>query len=76
LITYTLIFIALVMILVIPISSVSAGGPRLDSSDGGTAEDAECWVDGYDAGFAGKYDKSRADECVNEGYDEYNSERR
>ena len=50
-----------------------AGGPRLDSSDGGTAEDAQCWVDGYDAGFAGKYDKGRADECINEEYDEYNA---
>jgi hypothetical protein len=27
---------------------------------------------GYDSGFAGKYDKDRADECQNEEDDEYN----
>ena len=35
--------------------------------DDSTNEGADCWVDGYDAGFAGKYDKDRADECANEG---------
>jgi len=41
------------------VSNVYAGGPRLDYSE--TYEDVpgapECWVDGYDAGFAGKYKK-------------------
>ena len=53
------------------ISAAFAGGPRLDwpedSSDVGKA----CWVEGYDTGFAGKYDKGRADECADEN-DEYN----
>ena len=32
----------------------------------------ECWVDGYDAGFAGVYDKDRANECNNILGDQYN----
>jgi hypothetical protein len=50
-----------------------AGGPRLDSSDldPPIPGSHECWVDGFDAGFAGKYDKNRADECVDKA-DEYN----
>jgi hypothetical protein len=67
----TSVIIGTIIILAIPISSVSAGGPRLDSPDDSTREGANCWVDGYDAGFAGKYDKGRADECANED-DEYN----
>lgn len=55
------------------IGAALAGGPRLDSFDDSTREGANCWVDGYDAGFAGKYDKGRADECANEKYDEYNA---
>ena len=55
------------------IAAAFAGGPRLDYPDDSTNEGADCWVDGYDAGFAGKYDKDRADECANEGDDEYNS---
>ena len=33
----------------------------------------ECWVDGYDAGFAGKYDKDRANECADIPGDQYNA---
>ena len=40
-------------------SNVYAGGPRLDWDQ--RYEDvpgaSECWVDGYDAGFAQKYDE-------------------
>ncbi len=53
------------------ISNVYAGGPRLDYPSDSTSEGADCWVDGYDAGFAGKYDKARADRCAQEN-DEYN----
>jgi len=61
----------IITILAIPISSVYAGGPRLDWPEDSSNEGKDCWVEGYDAGFAGKYDKGRADECANEG-DEYN----
>jgi hypothetical protein len=54
-------------------SAAFAGGHRLDSSDGGTAKDAQCWVDGYDAGFAQKYDKGRANECEDIPGDQYNA---
>jgi len=39
-----------------------AGGPRLDYDEAYTDVPGapECWVDGYDAGFAGKYDQDRA----------------
>ena len=60
--------------MVATISNVYASGPRLDYDE--RYEDVpgapECWVDGYDAGFAQKYDKDRADECKNEEDDEYN----
>ncbi|HXW12008.1 MAG TPA: hypothetical protein VD694_04540, partial [Nitrososphaeraceae archaeon] len=39
----------------------------MDSTD----EGKDCWVKGYDSGFAGKYDKDRADRCAQEN-DEYN----
>jgi hypothetical protein len=39
------------------IAAAFAGGPRLDYPTGATEEVADCWIDGYDAGFAGKYDK-------------------
>jgi hypothetical protein len=32
----------------------------------------DCWVDGYDAGFAGKYGIVRVDECKDNGEDNYN----
>jgi hypothetical protein len=52
--------------------NVYAGGPRMDYPEDATEEGAYCWVDGYDAGFAGKYDKDRAIECVILADDEYN----
>lgn len=55
---------ALVITLAIPTSIVSAGGPKLDWPEDSTSEGKDCWVDGYDAGFAVKYDKDRADRCA------------
>jgi hypothetical protein len=68
------IFIILATILVVSTTTTSAyaGGPRLDYPDDATEEGANCWVNGYDAGFAGKYDKNRADECKENGEDNYN----
>jgi hypothetical protein len=37
---------------IIPVSSVFAEGPRLGYPSDSTSEGADCWVDGYDAGFA------------------------
>jgi hypothetical protein len=68
------IFTTIVTVFVVSMTtaSVYAGGPRLDYPDDATAEGADCWVNGYDAGFAGKYDKDRADECKENGEDNYN----
>ena len=52
-------------------ANVYAGGPRLDWPEDSSDEGKDCWVEGYDAGFAGKYDKERADRCSQEN-DEYN----
>ena len=60
------------LLLLATVSNVYAGGPRLDYPYPGTDEEADCWVDGYDAGFAGKYDKHRAKECLGDGGDSYN----
>jgi hypothetical protein len=46
-------------------------GIRGDSDEGSTEEEHDCWIDGYDSGFAGKYDKDRAKECI-EHSDNYN----
>jgi hypothetical protein len=72
-ITPTAILIIIVTLLVVLTTtpSVYAGGPRLDYHDA-TKEGADCWINGYDAGFAGKYDKNRADECKEIGEDQYN----
>ena len=69
----TAIFTIAVTILVISTTTTSAyaGGPRLDWPEDSTDEGKDCWVDGYDAGFAQKYDKDRADRCAQEN-DEYN----
>lgn len=60
------------MLVLATTANVYAGGPRLDYNDDSTEEGAYCWVDGYDAGFAGKYDKNRAKECFENGQDQYN----
>jgi hypothetical protein len=70
-----LIFLAIIPAIMLIVSNVYAGGPRLDYSE--TYEDVPgapvCWVDGYDAGFAGKYDKDRAQECKDIPGDQYNA---
>jgi hypothetical protein len=65
-----LVIISLLMFAIV--SNVYAGGPRGDSPEDSTYEGSICWVNGYDSGFAGKYDKDGADECQNEEDDEYN----
>ena len=50
-------------------SNVYATGIRYDWPDDATGEEADCHVDGYDSGFAGKYDKDRAKECIE--HDDY-----
>ena len=67
---------AVVLIIFAPLlPNIYAGGPRLDYDE--RYEDIpgapECWVDGYDAGFAGVYDKDRANECNDIPGDQYNS---
>lgn len=68
-------FLAIIPIAILLLSNVYASGPRLDYDE--RYEDIpgapECWVDGYDAGFAGKYDKVRADECSDIPGDQYNA---
>ena len=34
----------------------AGGDPRLDCPDDATKEGEDCWIDGYDAGFAQVYD--------------------
>jgi hypothetical protein len=70
---YIPIFIVLALVLTIPVSTVLASGPRLDSGDDATKEEHNCWVDGFDSGFAGKYDSDRASECYENGDDMYNA---
>ncbi|MGA9318604.1 MAG: hypothetical protein WBV84_11190 [Nitrososphaeraceae archaeon] len=71
-IKYVIIGIIIVTLMMSGIASAFAGSPRLDSPEDSTYEGGACWVDGYDSGFAGKYDKNRADECQTEENDEYN----
>src|SRR5919106_2622548 len=63
------------LLIVTSISNVYAVGPRLDYDE--SYEDVpgapECWVNGYDAGFAQKYDKDRADECADIPGDQFNA---
>jgi hypothetical protein len=63
------------LLIVTAICNVYAGGPRLDWDQ--RYEDIpgapECWIDGYDAGFAQKYDQDRADECADIPGDQYNA---
>jgi hypothetical protein len=63
---YIPIIVALAILITIPISNVFATGIRGDSGDDATLEESKCWVNGYDSGFAGKYDNQRARDCINE----------
>ncbi|MGH9987195.1 MAG: hypothetical protein ACRD8W_24880 [Nitrososphaeraceae archaeon] len=66
-----LIFLGLIPVLMLIVSNVSATGIRGDSDEDATDEEHNCWVNGYDSGFAGKYDSDRARECI-EHDDSYN----
>ena len=65
----------LVLLSLIPLlfitQSVYAGGPRGDSPEDATPEEGECWLNGYDDGFAGIYDEERGRECEKIGSDYY-----
>jgi hypothetical protein len=54
---------------------VYASGPRGDSDDryDHIPGAGDCWKDGYDAGFANKYDRDRVDECNDIPGDQYNA---
>ena len=68
-------FLVIIAIFILLVSNVYASGPRLDYDE--RYEDVPgapaCWVDGYDAGFAQKYDKDRPDECNDIPGDQYNA---
>ena len=57
----TIFLTPLLFLLLIP--NVYASGIRGDVDEGSTIGESICWVNGYDSGFAGKYDKDRSDEC-------------
>jgi hypothetical protein len=63
------------LLMIATVSNVYASGPRLDYNERyeNVPGAPEFWVDGYDAGFAGKYDKDRADECADIPGDQYNA---
>ena len=67
-----LIFLAAIIpVLLVP--NVYASGPRHDYPDPPpTPYSTDCYRDGYEAGFAGKYDNDRAKECMKVGNDWYN----
>ena len=58
-------------LLINSVSNVFTTGVRHDPGDDATLEESHCWLDGYDSGFAGKYDKDRARECIDHS-DNYN----
>jgi hypothetical protein len=65
-------FLAIIpLLLLVTPATAFATGLRGDPGDDATDEQADCFVNGYDSGFAGKYDKDRARECV-EHKDQYN----
>jgi hypothetical protein len=66
-----LIYVAIPILLLAAVPNVSATGIRHDSGDDATDEEHGCHIDGYDSGFAGKYDKDRARECIDHD-DNYN----
>ena len=67
--------LAIIPIVIFLVPNVFASGPRMDYDE--RYEDIpgapECWVDGYDAGFAGKYNIDRANECKDIPGDQYNA---
>jgi hypothetical protein len=57
-------FLAFIPIFILLVPNVSATGLRYDWPDDATEEEFDCWINGYDSGFAGKYDSDRARECI------------
>lgn len=49
-------------LLIVP-NYVFASGIRGDTDEDATIGESICWVNGYDSGFAGEYDKDRSEEC-------------
>jgi hypothetical protein len=68
-----LIFLALAIIPTILslVPNVYAGGPRFDAGDDLTNDQADCYVNGYDAGTANLFNKDRDQECKDLGRDQY-----
>ena len=73
-IKFVIIGAIVITLLISSVSNVFAGGPRLDYPEDGEAsqESNDCWREGYDSGFAGKFDKDRNDECQEEEDNYYN----
>lgn len=73
-VTSTLIATLALTLIVPNYNTVFGGGPRLDWDE--RYEDIpgapECWVDGYDAGFANVFDDDRDGECKDKG-DQYSA---
>ena len=65
--------VAMVIIVSMSVSTVYAGGPRLDNDEAyaDIPGAGECWVDGWDDGANGEYNSNRASECEDKG-DQYN----
>ena len=53
-------FLAFIPIFILLVPNVFATGVRLDTGEDPTNDEASCHIDGYDSGFAGKYDRDRA----------------
>ena len=64
--------VAIIPVLIMAtVPNVYAGGARDDYPGDATDDEADCWVNGYDDGFAGKYDEDRGRECEKIGSDNY-----
>src|SRR5215510_181850 len=71
--TIKIVFIGIIVVVLVSTMTAAAyaSGIRHDSGDDATAEDHGYWIDSYDSGFAGRYDKDRTDE-YRENEDVYN----
>jgi hypothetical protein len=67
-----LIFLGLIPVLMLLVSNVYAEGQRFDSPEGESQEVQDCYREGYEQGFAHRYNEDRADECEENGKDWYN----
>jgi hypothetical protein len=69
---YISMILVLVALVAVGIPNVYTGGPRGDSPENASEEVYDCWANGFDSGFAGKYDSDRASWCYEKGDDAYN----